>query len=417
MEFIEPRHILLAWEYGRNLGHLVRLAQIRRFVSERGGCCTLVVPRSYVNHCWFARSQAPVRTAPALRSFLTSQDGGRRRPGRLYSFADVLLDLGFADVAALEIAVAGWLKLFKEEKPQRLLCDYAPVAQLAARIAGLPTTQLTNGFDAPPLDFPLFDRTLRGPHLDRLNAERVRKVADSVRRVGLSHGVADLRLDDVMGWSLKVLDGIPETDPYGPRIDAMWVGPFIAASQDTCAPQWSTGGKGKRIFGYVRGSIAPHVLNALSSAKSPAICVWPDATEAALAQYRGSTVQLMRRPVDLGAALAEADAVVNYGSSAVVCSVLLAGKPQLMIPSDVEKLMLSRRVVQQGAGILYRPGTTSLEISIDRLLNDSSLNSAADAIARRHPPARLRRQREAAISTALFGEHPGISEGVSYDDR
>lgn len=403
--FLKPRHILLAWEYGRNLGHLVRLIQVQRLMQKRGGTCTLVVPDAYVAHPWLLRSQVPVRVAPPLRPLRASQEEGRRRVGRLYSFADVLFDLGFAEVAALEVAVAGWLELFSAEKPQGVLCDYAPVAQLAARLAGLPTTQLTNGFDAPPPEFPLFDRALRGPHLERLNAERVDKVAASVERVGRSHGVTDLRLHDLMRWARKMLDGIPETDPYGPRVDAAYVGPFIAEIQDVYVPQWRADIKRKRIFGYLRGSMAPHVLGAISSVGASAICVWPDATEDVLCHYKESTVQLTKRPVDLGIALAGADAVINYGSSSVVSCALLAGKPQMMVPTDVEKLILSRRIEQQGAGIIWRPGMASLPMSIDRLLSDSTLDAAAATIARRHSPRDLRRQRDSAIDITVFGEH------------
>jgi hypothetical protein len=325
--------------------------------------------------------------------------------GRAGSFADILLEQGFADPQAVTVAVSQWLRLFESIKPVAILCDYAPVAQLAARLGNIPALQLTNGFDAPPVEFPAFDDRVRGPRGDAARSEGIERLSETIRRVGRDFGV-ELCLEEFLAWTSKLSDAIPETDPYGARSDFSYAGPFTQSGA-MLASCWPLSGERnpRRAFAYLRGGMGRvgGVLEALRLAGVATCCVWPDATDAALQNYNGTCIQISRAPVNLTAALEQADLVVNYGSGSVLCSAVLAGKAQLMMPTDAEKLMFARRVESQGAGITWMPRMGAVATSVQRLLHDESLAAAASAIAGRYLPAQLIRTRDAAVEALVSG--------------
>lgn len=401
------RRVLLAWEQGRNLGHLVRLAEMDALIKERHRESIWVVPFARLAHPFTeAAGGSPLHPAPVLQPRKTLAVAGAPAFVRANSFADILLELGFADPRAVAVAVSQWLKLFESIRPVAILCDNAPVAQLAARLANVPAMQLTNGFDAPPAEFPAFDghaRSLRSDAAARSHG--IERLSETIRRVGRDFG-AELGLDAFLAWPQKLSDAIPETDPYGERSDFSYAGPLTLGGAAP-APSWPSSSERsvRRAYAYLRGGmgrVGP-VLEALRLAGIATCCVWPDASEMALRHYSDSCIQIHRSPVNLPAALEQADLVVNYGSASVLCSAVLAGKAQLMMPADAEKLMFARRVESQGAGIIWMPRMGAAAASVRRLLHDESLGAAAGAIARRHSPAQLIQTRDAAVEALVTG--------------
>lgn len=404
-----PR-ILVAWEHGSNMGHLVRLSEIAHSIRARAGTVVWAIPPQHLGHPLVAGHGEPIHVAPSLARPAIQGVAGIQQDAakRLLSFADVLLVLGFRDERVVEMAVSRWLKLFDVVQPASVLCDYAPFAALAACIAGIPVTQISNGFDAPPADFPLFDSTVRGPYLERVNVHKIEQLAQTVNRVGRALGGADLHLGDFVAWPSLVIDGLPETDPYGARSKANYIGPF-ALSAGTQAPSWpeggaaAEGGKSKRVFVYLRGKETALVLEALQSLGLDTCCLWPDAPEEALKRFSTKTTRITREPQNLQMALDQADAVINYGSSGVLNATLLAGKPQLMLPTDMEKLMFSRRVERRGAGLSWNAGKGSLRWAIDWVLNYPSLTATAQHIASLHGQGQLDHQRGVFLDRLMRG--------------
>lgn len=422
LDSIAPPRILVAWEHGRNMGHLVRSSEIANLIRARAGAVAWAVPPQYIGHPMVAGRGESVHVAPTFaKPAITGVVAvGQEAAKRLLSFADVLLALGFRDARDVEVAVSRWLKLFNFVQPTAVLCDYAPFAALAACIAGIPVTQISNGFDAPPADFPLFDSGVRGPYLERMNLQKVEQLAQTINRVGRSLGVADLHLGDFVAWPSVVIDGIPETDPYGARAKAIYIGPF-ASSTPVCAPSWpgeEQDAKGKRVFAYLRGRETSTVLEALQSLGLATLCLWPDASEDELARFDGTSVRVTREPQNLPTTLDQADMVINYGSSGFLNATLLAGKPQLMLPTDMEKLMFSRRVERHGAGLAWHAGKGSLRWAIDWVLSQPVLADTARHIARRYDERQLDRQRDVFLDRVMRGaqeaqrvfDHYGIWE-------
>lgn len=392
------RRVLLAWEYGRNLGHLSRLSTIAKLVEVHGGKPMWAVPTAFMQAPQLSGLTHPRRAAPKLRP-------SHHPPSqRIDSFADIMLSFGFADAKVLGTAVRAWQQLFDEVQADIVVLDYAPAAQLAAQLSELPAFQITNGFDAPPPECPIFGISARGPYLERLNTQKIDQINTTLIQVG--HDVIGRpgpSLQAYFSHPFKAYDCIAPTDPYGLRDNGFYMGPLTTLPSVEAAV-WPEQIAVPKIFAYLRD--IPNMvewLEALGAAQASTLCVWPDASNDLIAKHSNSRLRIVRTPVDITQALTQADAVLNYGSTTTVTQTLLAGKPQLMVPRDIEKTMVARRVVQHGAGLMWSPHCGTCAEALNQLLNNRTLGQAALSIAAQFPVERLRHKQELFIQ-ALLGK-------------
>jgi UDP:flavonoid glycosyltransferase YjiC (YdhE family) len=350
--------VLLAWEYGGHLGHVTRLSAVAEQLASLGAELAWAVPAPMQDHIRIGNPRATCFAAPRVLAARPTNEWA------VHSFADVLANFGFADAATLRAAVSDWLTLFAKSRATRIVLDYAPVAQLAAFIAGLPTAWITNGFDAPPPECPVFGIAMRGPMLDRRNNQRVAEIDGAISEVANKLGRrGSARLRDTFDHPTRWYDCIPETDPYGPRSDGIYLGP-LGSPHGLVPASWPVGpGPSRKVLVYLRSrDQLALTLGALPPTMVRVICVWPGAEPGALESLRREGAHLYGNPIDLNNLLAQCDAVVNYGSTGFVCRALLAGKPQLMWPTDVEKRLVSARVARLGAGTLVGANATPVKL-------------------------------------------------------
>jgi len=100
--------IVLAWELGKNLGHISRLLKVAAMVHEHGFQPVLVLPKSSLHAPQFNELPYTRIAAPALPR-VTQQTSVR-----MESFADILLSFGMGDATALSEATHQWMQLLKK---------------------------------------------------------------------------------------------------------------------------------------------------------------------------------------------------------------------------------------------------------------------------------------------------------------
>jgi hypothetical protein len=393
-----PR-VLLAWEHGRNFGRLSRLLRVSSMIEQQGGEPIWAVPRRHRDTPQLVALSHRRLVAPAIEQQVFAPDF------RADSFADVLLSVGFDDPRPLTHAVQGWLQILEQLQPECVLLDYAPTAQLATQLLGVRAFQLTNGFDAPPSHCPPYADVRADSLLAQRNAQRVQRVSENIAQVAQSLGGRPTSsLQAILDHPRKIFECIPEADPYGTRTNALWVGP-LGAHLDAVDVPWPEGWLcRRRVFAQMRTMAgATELLDELLLTDAVTLCVWRDAPPEVMARYRNTSVRVLRHPVRLERVLPEADAVVNQGSTALVCQTLLAGKPQLIVPSDFEKLTVARRVAQSGAASLWNPTKAGAREAVRCLLHTPAHAEAARTIAERYPPHWLEANRN-RFARALIGE-------------
>lgn len=375
-----PR-VLLAWEHGRNFGRLSRLLHVARMVEQQGGEPVWVVPRSQRNAPALVALSHRRLVSPVIEQEIFAPDF------RADSFADVLWSVGFDNPGALLEATQAWVHIIEQLQPECVVLDYAPAAQLTSQMLGLRAFQLTNGFDAPPPDCPPYARVRPDSALGQRNAAKVAQLSAHIEQVARQHtGLRSSSLAAILLHPRKIFECIPETDPYGPREDGLWVGP-LGSHQDTVDVPWPDSRLNRRhVFAHLRTIAgATELLDELRLSDAVTLCVCRDASDEMMERYRNTSVRIVRQPLRLERVLPEADAVVNQGSTALVCHTLLAGKPQLIMPTDFEKLKVAQRVAESGAGAVWNPATCGAREALRRLLHTPQHAAVARQLAVRYP--------------------------------
>lgn len=381
--------VLIAWSNGGNWGHVSRQLALAGQAQALGAEVIWAVPARN------AQAMAAVR-ARGYRVLVhqTPEAPTPQQPSTPRSYADILLRQGFGDAASLATQTVPWLQLYEELQPDRVVIDYAPAAQFATWIAGLPALQLTNGFDSPPAECPPYEAQVRGPYLWQLAAAHVAQVNRTLHEVSamLSPGT-DVDLQALIEYPWRLMDCVAEADPYAERRaphDRRWayIGP-LGEAPDAAPAQWPAVRRSHRVFAYLRGHHSRFIaaLAGVEQSDASVLCVWPDAPDAALARFAADAwVTVTRRPVQAAQALQQADAVLSYGSSTFVCQALLAGKPQLMLPTDHEKLMVGARVAASGLGSSCAADVPDAEVRqrVQALLSDAQISRNAKTVAARY---------------------------------
>lgn len=398
--------ILIAWCHGGNWGHVSRQLALAGHARKLGAEVIWAVPASKAN------AMGPVRALGHRVLVSAAAQSESRTQSTPRCFADILLGIGFAEPPTLEAQTIAWMRLYGQVRPDRVVIDYAPAAQLAALLQGLPAVQLTNGFDSPPAHCPPYESRLRGPYLRQHAAARVQQVERNLSNVARRiEPDARTTLKELIEYPQRLVDSVAECDPYAAHREASttrvaYVGP-LGHVPNAHAPLWPSPLRtpSQRVFAYLRGP-NPQFASALMSLQeggASILCVWPDAPGQVLCRLSAvERLRITQKPVQAAAAIAQADAVVNYGSSTVVAQTLLAGKPQLMLPTDHEKRLVGACVADGGMGALCDADASAEQLRAAALhfcANVAAMTSAAQAVAARHTT--LPKQAAAAIREAL----------------
>ena len=281
--------VLIAWQHGHNLGHLARLLAVADALRL-----------SNADVVWsIAATQRESATAVAAAGYkvMPAPPGTARAPSTpLVSYVDIVNAQGFAEADLLSSQIRDWIALFKSAAVDHVLLDNAPSAQLAAYLLGLPATQISNGFDAPPSGCPPFRLGMRGPWVDARNQQRHEALSARIVDVATRLvGRVGATLAAMLGHPRRRFDCVVETDPYGrwrsSRKGDAYIGPQ-GRPPETAEVTWPAGTRSQspRVLVYLRGSAAPAAaLAALVSHGAQLICAWPDAkaVDVELAAQRG----------------------------------------------------------------------------------------------------------------------------------
>ncbi|MGE0348396.1 glycosyltransferase [Hydrogenophaga sp.] len=378
------RPILIAWEQGGNLGHLLRIKAVVELLREQQREAILAV--SHVLGNQFAEALAGIPCAKVVVRCAARE--GRHHPNaQAASFAGVLSGQGWTDEPWLRNSMQAWVNLCQLTKPAAVVLDYAPVASLAACVLRIPALQISSGFDAPPPTRQGLGRfRSRTGEISVAEAAEVAAVDAAIARViaTLGHQGPAPFLREVLAYPRQLLDCLPQTDPYGARENAVYA-PFLSRSSTPAHASWPgepSDPSRTRAFVYVREPIvAEQLLHALARRKVSTLCFWPGYS-GHLPFMKEHGISVHAQPLDLNDVFREASFVVSYGSVGIATRAVLAGIPQIVIPTDIEKGMVAQRLHEQGLGICLKPRRAShgLDKALDQMLGTDVYRERCKAI-------------------------------------
>jgi UDP:flavonoid glycosyltransferase YjiC (YdhE family) len=372
--------ILIGWELGLNLGHLSRLLPVATRLKTQGHPVLVAARDIAAAATVLGPADVSFVQAPHLPQGIPLQHGAT-------GYADILLSQGWSDRSALWGLVQSWINLFRMFRPDVVVLDYSPTAQLAARIAAIPVVLIGNGFELPPCTDPL-------PPFPGFSWATQEKAAESERiAVGNAGAVAVsfkkpciTRLRDLFDVRLTRFATFPELDHYGPRQDATYIGPLRGAIK-TQKIDWPDT-PAKKIFACLRPNTqnVEAVLGALKQSRASVVCFAPGFPESKLVPFRSEHIRFTAQPVDLDHLARDADLCITYGAEGTTVAFLGAGVPQLMLPWQIENQMAARRIEAIHAGMAIRGKQNADQIAsvLNRIVSEPEFRAGARAFMDRH---------------------------------
>ena len=141
-----PMKVLVVWELGANLGHLLRLRPVVQALKLRGHEVVMAVPEPDA-----ARSLLDVAGVECIACPMVWPRGVRgQREREVRCYADILAEYAFGDGPALARTLGEWAALLDVVRPDAMLIEFAPLALLVARLHRLPAVHVAIGWEAPP---------------------------------------------------------------------------------------------------------------------------------------------------------------------------------------------------------------------------------------------------------------------------
>ena len=382
--------ILFTWELGRGFGHLAAYRRAFALLAERGHSILLAVRDLANTERVYGCTAIPAVQAPILANRSTEA------VVKVYSYAQLMQNMGFADTPGLLGRIMAWRYLYDSFKPDLVLYDHSPTAMLAYRSREARQIFCGNGFFLPPLQEPL--PAMRYweniPREDLLALEQpvlacINEVLSALDDPPLP---ALWRLFDRIR---PILCTIRELDHYPDRQGVEYHG-ILSSGYFGEPPSWPAG-TGPRVFGYLYPfQTLPALLQWLKERGLPTLIYAPEVSESVKAPLRSERLQFVPRPLAIHQVCADCDLGITCGNFGTTANILLAGKPVLVTPLDLEKYMLGRRVEALGAG-LVAPGLqpAGMTAKLQTLLEDGRYRLAAEQFATRYAGGAAERQPEA----------------------
>jgi rhamnosyltransferase subunit B len=384
--------ILLAHELGQGFGHVNRL---------------LVLGKSLVQHrLIFAvpgwRAARPV-IGRALGASVEVRPVGEWQEAAVYgeliggdaswTLADMLYRYGFANRDRVAAGARHWRLVLDELQPSLVIGDFAPMLRIAT--AGrLPSVVVGNGFTVPPSLSPLpgiRPDQRSASDLSRAREAEVLAAVNAVRReLGLPDfaSVADLFYgDETFAATLEILDPYrelrtePVLQPF--NIPELPVGPAFESRT------------GPHVFCYLDADypgIDP-MLTALNNLPRPSQIFVRGIDAHQLTRHCAPQVRIHDGPADFAAVLPQTRLLVHHANLGTAAAGLLAGVPQLLLPSHLEHDLTALGLASLSCSVGLRVDAAAdpevLRGTIETLLVHRDLQSAAIAHARRFQAMRV----------------------------
>lgn len=343
------KSVLLTWELGGGLGHVVSLKPIVIRLIESGCKVHIAAKNLEAAGSVFADLdvgliQAPHRLEP-FHSYFSPP----------ICYEQLLHNIGFGYPTTLRALLSAWRTIFDAIAPEILVFEHSPTAMLAASRCDTRKVAIGTGFTLPPTPLPLI-RAL--PNAD---TESLRTHATNTLRVTnevvTAVGLPPLDSLDALynSCDTKILLTYPELDHFGERFGAEYLGSFEQGNGT--APLWPVGDRPK-VFVYLkRFPQGKEVILQLMRLPCSFLvfCPFLGTQEIQELESRLPHMRFSGTPLNADAVSKECDLAISHGGHGLAVKMLRAGVPLISIPLHQEQVLLSRRLAQQGLGSWVSP--------------------------------------------------------------
>jgi len=337
--------IEFAWELGAGTGHVTTLLPIAAAMKARGHDARFFLRDLSAGADLDGAAEIPREGAPIWSGPPTCEAP--------LNLGEILLNFGYHDPPQHKALIDAWRERLRGS--HAVVANVAPAAHLAALTLGIPSFEISQGFHVPPPAMP--SPPLR--HWEPAPRARLeaadRRVLHAINTVLSDHGVQPLATIGELFADRSMLLTYPELDVYPERGPSDYYG-ITDSGEGKAAPDWPAG-SGPRLFAYLYSyfkGLDP-LLAAIAALKSPTLVFCRGIDPKLREKYDGGSVRFSAEAMSVSQLLPQADIVVCHGSHQMTAQALLAGKPVLVLPTQLEQFLIMRRLVRFGAGLGIAP--------------------------------------------------------------
>ncbi len=359
--------ILLAWELGAGFGHLVNLRRVALRLAAHGFRCIAAV-QDVDKAAFLTNDGIAVMQAPAWRPAKSSATLGDR-----------LGDAGLADPQALRQLLEAWRGIIDVTKPDLVISDYAPGANLVAR-GRIPLALIGNGFTLPPAEmqaFPLLHPVKPPVWQEQFLLDATNSVLADLHLQSLQ------RLPQLFSGDATWVYTIPLLDPYAQWRERPAQGPVLRGLP---RPRADTASEILVYLSSWPGMQRPFI-EALRRFAGQVRLFAPAFSSVERERFASWGIRLETTPFHLEEDLASARLAIHLGSEGTASVCVIAGAPQLICAIDVEKELNGKALTQAGVGKfipMYKSKVVLTEQIVADVLADHALAERAREVGEAH---------------------------------
>ncbi len=386
--------IAFVWELGSSYGHISVLLPFAKKLKQRGHDVVLV-SRELQNASNLHHEGIPILQAPL---WLNPPKGLSEPP---LNYSEILMRYGYFNAESLAGLVSAWRSLFALHGSDLIVADHSPTALLAARSMGLAATTLGSGFYLPPRQTPLPNMRpwLNVPQERLKNSDaHVLKAMNTVLsayKVKVLGGVHEL-----FETEENFLCTFAELDHYQQRGPAKYWGACynMQMGQNVAWPADAV----QRIFVYLdpQGRDFANVLQAISVLGYFAFVCAPGISDNQRRQLENARMVIADKPFRLDKLLPDCDLFIGYAGQGITAGMLMAGVPQLLLPTHLERFLMATRIAAIGAGIAVNPEASAPDyaMAIRAILETPGYRDAAHRFATKYASLNQQEQQENIVN-------------------
>lgn len=371
--------ILFAWELGKGFGHLAPYIDLVDGLQKRGHQVVFAARDVGNTERIFGSKGVVILQAPCMMHNVAN-------PYRVqYNFSHLLHNIGFAEARSIFGLVKAWRHIYKYAQADMVLFDHSPTALLAAKPYKFKRVVSGSGFLLPPAGQPLpLMRYWQQYDMERLAREEAQLLAN-INRVQEGMKLPPLRsVSEIYDADLHFLLSFKELDHYPDRPDGNYVGMFSPPDHGI-APVWP-GNLPRKVFAYLHPyRQIGELLGTLAKGNFSTIVYGPEIPETAKKKVDSDRLVFSNQPLDIKRVAAECNFAVTNGTFGTTAAFLLYGKPVLAVPTNLERVMVARRLVAVGAGVAVRQDKPeNLPKAITNIMNSGKYAEAAKKFGSRY---------------------------------
>ena len=381
------KRIVFAWEIGARRGHAGPMIPLAARLAQAGHRVDAYLSNPEAATGFSGASQIQIFPAPRWVGTVLQPEG--------LNVAEILVNFGFHSADALSQLVDAWRE--RIAGADLLVSNVAPAALLAARTLGVPALEVSQGFHVPPPAFPSppFRDWEPAPRARLIASDR--RVVEAINSVLTNHGAAPVESIGELFVGRALLQTYPELEMYPERGPAEYFGvvPVVGGPRI----EWPEGRPRYLAYVYADYRHLDALLAALARCDGAVIVICADLDRARRGALASQRMVFSDALLDFQAMAESADVVVCHGGHQTTAETLLVGKPLLLLPTQLEQFLTTRRVVRQGAalGILQDVTNPDFSTALKTVTQNPEFAQHAGEFAERY---RIHR-RDAALDTLV----------------